>query len=180
MLSNGSSFHVYYSHKSQFDGEVEVCNLDVDDISSYGPETITLNTTSDAPYYYYIYRYAGSGTVASSEAQVKLYQGETLVATFNVPTDQGSGDYWNVFAVINGELVFRNTITSALDTSYAISTTSLLSDNLLAEDFLVEESDTVKSATSEDRNLDTMLDTEKSDTSSRFEVVTPEVGEWLH
>lgn len=159
-LSSGSSFHVYYGHKSQYDGEVEVCNLDVDDISSYGPETITLNITTDAPYYYYIYRYAGSGMVASSGAQVKLYQGETSVATFNVPIDQGSGDYWNVFAIVNGELVLRNTITSAADTSYAISAKSLLSDNLLDEDFLVEESDTAKPATSEDRNPDTMLDTE--------------------
>lgn len=60
-LSSGSSFHVYYSHKSQYDGAIEVCNLDYDDTTSYGPETITLNATTSKPYYY-IYRYAGSGT----------------------------------------------------------------------------------------------------------------------
>lgn len=123
-LSSGTSFHVYYGHESQYDGDVEVCNLDVDDTTSYGPETITLNTVSDNPYYYYIYRFAGSGTVASSGAQIKVYQGENLVATFNVPTDQGTGDYWNVFAIVDGELIVKNTITSSKDTSYATATES--------------------------------------------------------
>lgn len=134
-LSGGSPFHVYYGHKSQYDGDIEVCNLDVDDTSSYGPETITLNTTVDTPYYYYIYRYAGSGTVASSEAQIKLYQGENLIATYNVPTDQGSGDYWNVFAIVNGELVIKNTITNSADVSYAsVSTRDATFSSLSLED----------------------------------------------
>lgn len=122
-LTNGNSFHVYYSHKSQYDGSVEVCNLDHDDTTSYGPETITLNCTNDKPYYYYIYRYSGSGTVASSGAQINVYQGETLVKTFNVPTDLGSGDCWNVFAIVDGQMVIRNTMTSRAETTYANATT---------------------------------------------------------
>lgn len=139
-LSNGNAFHVYYNLKSQYDGDVEVCNLDVDDTTSYGPETITLNATTSNPYYYYIYRYAGSGTVATSEAKIKVYQGENLVATFNVPNDQGSGDYWNVFAIVNGELVIKNTITSNADVSYAsVSTRSAISSmSLSLEDEILD------------------------------------------
>ncbi|MGN0394945.1 MAG: carboxypeptidase regulatory-like domain-containing protein, partial [Coprococcus sp.] len=118
-LSDGANFHVYYNHKSQYDGNIEVCNLDVDDVTSYGPETITLNPTTDDAYYYYIYRYAGSGTVASSAAQIKVYQGETLLRKFNVPTDLGDSDYWNVFAIKNGSIIIQNTITDYADTSYA-------------------------------------------------------------
>lgn len=118
-LSSGDAFHVYYRHKSQSDGAQEICNLDVDDTSSYGPETVTLKAAEGTAYYYYIHRYAGSGTVASSEAQVKVYQGDALAATFNVPTDQGSGDYWNVFAIVDGQLMVRGTMTSAPETSYA-------------------------------------------------------------
>lgn len=118
-LSNGGKFHVFYGSKSAFDGEVEVCNLDVDDVTSYGPETITLNATNSTPYYYYIHRFAGSGSIATSSAKIMLYQGENLVATFNVPTDLGSDDYWNVFAISNGELVIKNTMTSSPDTFYA-------------------------------------------------------------
>ncbi len=118
-LSDGNNFHVYYSHKSQMDGSVEVCNLDYDDTSSYGPEHITLKANTSSPYYYYIYRYAGSGTVASSGAKVTVHQGNTLIAEFNVPTDLGSADYWNVFAIKDGELIINNTITSSANTSYA-------------------------------------------------------------
>lgn len=118
-LNNGSSFHVYYRHKSQYDGDFEVCNLDVDDTTSYGPETITLSPTTTTPYYYYIYRYSGSGSISTSGAQIKLYSGDTLVETFNAPTDQGTADYWNVFAIVNGEIVVSNTITSSANTSYA-------------------------------------------------------------
>lgn len=118
-LSNGSSFHVYYSHKSQYDGNIEVCNLDYDDTTSYGPEHITLNTTNNTPYYYYIYKFAGNGTVGSSGAKVTIEQGNTLIAEFNVPTDLGSADYWNVFAIKNGELIINNTITSSPNLGYA-------------------------------------------------------------
>lgn len=117
-LGNGNGFHVYFSDKSEYDGSTEVCNLDIDDTSGYGPETITLNTTTDNPYYYYVYKYAGSGSIATSGAQVKVYQGDRLVATFNAPTDQGNGAYWNVFAIENGRMIVKNTIASSPDTTY--------------------------------------------------------------
>lgn len=118
-LTNGNSFHVYFPYKSQYDGDLEVCNLDIDDTTSYGPETITLNVNNDTPYYYYIYRFAGSGTVASSGAQVKVYHGSDVIRSFNVPTGLGDGDYWNVFAIVDGQLKVQNTITDNADISYA-------------------------------------------------------------
>lgn len=118
-LSSGDSFHTYYSYKSQYDGETEVCNLDLDDTDGNGPETITLKPTTTEPYYYYIYRYAGDGTVATSGAHIEVYNGESCIRTFDVPTDQGDGDYWNVFAIVNGTLVVNNTITDEANISYA-------------------------------------------------------------
>ena len=118
-LSDGNPFHVYYNHKSQYDCENEICNLDVDDVTGFGPETVTLTPNVAEPYYYYVYRYSGAGSIATSGAQVKLYSGDTLVRTFNAPTDQGTADYWNIFAIVDGELVVSNTITSYADTSYA-------------------------------------------------------------
>lgn len=41
-LSTGERFHVYYSDMSAFDNGETVATLDLDDTSSYGPETITL------------------------------------------------------------------------------------------------------------------------------------------
>lgn len=117
-LSNGNSFHVYYADKYVYDRNNEICNLDVDDTSSYGPETITLKTTTDSPYYYYIHRYAGSGSISTSGAQVKVYQGNRLVASFNAPTDQGEADYWNVFAINNGRIIVKNTVTGSPNIIY--------------------------------------------------------------
>ena len=58
-LSNGNSFHVYFDHRNAYDEDVVICNLDYDDTDSYGPEHITLSPSSDKPYYYYVYKYAG-------------------------------------------------------------------------------------------------------------------------
>ena len=142
-LSNGSSYHVYFNHKSQRDNGVELCNLDVDDITSYGPETITLTTEYGSPVYYYVHLYAGYGTLGTSEAQVRVYQGESQVAVFNVPTNQGNGRYWNVFAITGGELTVRNTITSEPEATYAGTGTARVpgSSDVHASDLYISADD---------------------------------------
>lgn len=117
-MSDGRSFHVYYRQMTQREGDRVLCALDIDDTSSYGPETITLTPTGGGPFYYYVFRYSGSGTVASSEALVRVYQGSRLIASYPVPTGQGGGDYWNVFALSDGQIVTKNTIGDSPDLSY--------------------------------------------------------------
>ena len=56
------------------------------------------------------------------------------MGTFNVPTDQGNGDYWNVFAIVNGKFVVKDTITSDADINYASVSTNALPANFAAED----------------------------------------------
>lgn len=119
-LTSGDEFHVYFSNKEMRDGDLPLCELDVDDRFSYGPETITLNVTTETPYYYYVYRYAGRGTLSSSDAKVTVYKRGKNIGTFNVPTNQGGGDYWNVFAIVNGELIVKNTISDEANLNYAL------------------------------------------------------------
>lgn len=167
--SDNTSFHVYFSRKNAYDGDVRICNLDVDDTSSYGPETVTLKTNTANPYYYYVHRWAGEGDLAVSGAQVKVYQGDALIASFNVPTDQGSGRYWNVFAIVNGQLVINNTVSDSTNTSYAggsaVSTMTLMS----AGKAVVEE--TVTEETVETPVEETTVETPVEETT----VETPEV-----
>lgn len=66
----------------------------------------------------------GAGSLATSEAQIKIYQGESLVGKFNVPTDLGNNRYWNVFAIVDGQIIVKNTITSSPDVSYIPDTKS--------------------------------------------------------
>ncbi len=117
--SGGYSFHVYFSDKSHREGDTEVCNLDYDDTSSYGPEHITLVPTTADAYYYYVYQYSSSGTLAASEARVTVECDNRVIASFNVPTDQGNGRYWNIFAIKDGELIIENTVTDSVDVYYA-------------------------------------------------------------
>lgn len=114
--SSGGSFHVYYPSSSMnaYDGDTLVANLDIDDTSSYGPETITLTPTTTGTYKYYVHRYAGSGSISTSGAQVKLYKGNTLIGTYNAPTDQGTGIYWTVFEITNGTVKNINKIAGSV------------------------------------------------------------------
>ena len=110
--------HTYYHHKQSYIRGELICALDVDDTSSYGPETITLQADEEGIFYYFVHHYAGSGSIASSLARVCVYQGEHLVAEFHAPTNQGDGEYWNVFVIVNGLLYSRNTITDTADLDF--------------------------------------------------------------
>ena len=117
--SNGQTFHVYYRNMNGNDGGVRVCSLDCDDTTSYGPEHITLNLTTGDPYYYYVYLYAGEGTLSGSGAKVTIHRGNVQLREFNVPANGGNGRYWNVFAIQDGNIVIRDTITEEADLGYA-------------------------------------------------------------
>lgn len=116
---DGGNFHVYFGHKDEYENGDLLCSLDYDYTRSYGPEHITLNTTADTPYYYYIHHFAGSGAIVTSGAKITVERNNVLIAEFNVPTDLSRDIYWNVFAIKDGEIVISNTITSSPDISYA-------------------------------------------------------------
>lgn len=118
--AEGKQFHVTFgTGGAPGPAGTYICNLDVDDTNGLGPETMTLDPQSGATYYYYVQQYSEDGTLASSLATVRVYHGSALAATFHVPTDQGSGAVWNVFAVKDGVLVPRRTVTSRPDLTYA-------------------------------------------------------------
>lgn len=112
ITSSGSSFHVYFIDKDAWDGTVNVANLDVDDTTSYGPETITLTPTTSEKYTYYIYDFTGDSNypISTSGATIEVYNGSRLLRTFSAPTDQGSGRYWTVFEITNGRLTPINVV----------------------------------------------------------------------
>lgn len=114
--SNGT-FNVYYSDKVyRYDG-VEMANLDVDDTSSYGPETITILENIYGTYTYAVHNYSNrsssnSTALSFSGAVVRVFVGSVQVAEYNVPTDQ-VGTYWTVFEIAgNGRILPINTISN--------------------------------------------------------------------
>lgn len=111
------TFNVYYSDKVyRYDG-VEMANLDVDDTSSYGPETITILENIYGTYTYAVHNYSNRNSSSStalsfSGAVVRVFVGSVQIAEYNVPTDQ-VGTYWTVFEIAgNGRILPINTISN--------------------------------------------------------------------
>ncbi len=102
-----STNHIWYGN-----GDDEFSSyLDVDDTSSYGPETVTIRQFSASNYYKYCvvdftncsaanYR---SKEMSNSMACVNVYASEGLIASYYVPTEQ-EGVIWEVFEIRNGHI----------------------------------------------------------------------------
>ena len=93
-----SNDHIYYRRMTGSGS-----NLDVDDTTSYGPETITIPDISvySGKVMYSVHDYTNRDSDTSSEmsnsgAVVKVYKGGTLLETFYIPAGV-AGMVWNVF-----------------------------------------------------------------------------------
>ena len=79
--SGGRNVNVMWQNKRSYDenGNV-IAELDVDDTTSFGPETTTIHDVGGS-YEYYIHKFAGDGTVGSSGAVVKIYNNGRVSVT---------------------------------------------------------------------------------------------------
>ena len=114
----GSDIHVYFG---DMDPSPNYANLDVDDTSSYGPETTTVtNFDGLSSIRYAVHDYTNRGSTSStalsySNAVVRLFKGSQLLRTFQVPTGYG-GTEWDMFELdSNGRITTINTMTYADD-----------------------------------------------------------------
>mgnify|MGYP003937719785 CR=1 FL=1 len=96
-LVTPSSLHIYYANSSPSGAGAY---LDVDDTTSYGPETITITDQESGTYGYYVYNFSNTPEITTSGAVVRIYDEGGLVETVSIPTT-GSGFFWNV-ATLNG------------------------------------------------------------------------------
>jgi len=101
---------VYYGDMS----EPPYASLDVDDISSYGPETITISQLSyTGDHEYWVHNYSTTPNMTTSGATVKVYKGATLVKTYTIPANtEDSSHYWHVFDIGPGGITTVNELHS--------------------------------------------------------------------
>jgi hypothetical protein len=92
----GSSYHVYYHNKCQTLSNPPYVMLDLDDTSSYGPETVWFERIYPGTYTYAVNQYSWDGSLITSGATLTVIGRNGVIATFNVPT-VGSGSWWTVF-----------------------------------------------------------------------------------
>jgi hypothetical protein len=111
-LGDESYYHIVFYDKGTLAGP-PYAELDVDDVTSFGPETITLLPNYDGLYTYAVYEWTGDGTLATSSAVVQIYAGNNLTHVLNVPTGACGENWWWYVGQLNattGEFTLVNTL----------------------------------------------------------------------
>ena len=108
-----SGIHVSYQSKEAFVNSYKVVNLDVDDTTSYGPETTTITQQLPGKFTFYVQDFTNrmlntSTALANSGAIVTVYIGNQQPTVFHVPNQ--SGTLWEVFSLENGVILPSNTM----------------------------------------------------------------------
>jgi PKD repeat protein len=111
-LIEGTAYHIYYQNQGSSTSPPYVI-LDIDDVSSFGPETTTIYDLFTGDYHYYIYNYSQSPAITTSNAVVQIFNENGLIQTLQVPTT-GDGMYWDICTLngSNGNISVINQITS--------------------------------------------------------------------
>jgi hypothetical protein len=124
----GSRFHIYFGNMGYIQSGVKYAALDLDDTSSYGPETTTIYSQLQGVYRFSVHDYTNAGSTTStalsnSGAQVRVYRGNSLVSTFNVPANTG-GTLWKVFELSGDTITPVNTMSYVSDETSIQSTSA--------------------------------------------------------
>ena len=116
-LPDETRFHMYYPYTPTWGGSSpwpEYVKLDLDDITSYGPETTTIYQQIPGVYRFSVHDFTNRGSsystaLSNSGAQVRVYRGNNIIVTFNVPANQ-EGTLWTVFEMDGDTIIPINTM----------------------------------------------------------------------
>lgn len=117
---NGQRYHVYYARRGASDA-APFAFLDVDDTTSFGPETITITQPVAGSYAYSVYNFSGSPDLSTSQARVRLFGTSGRIREWMVP-QTGAGRWWNVFT-LDGDTGFVTSIDALADAPTGFVTT---------------------------------------------------------
>lgn len=98
----GEHFHVCFWNTGTLT-TAPYAELDIDDMYSFGPETVTLLPEYEGQYVYAVHEWTGEGTLATSDAVVQIYAGNNLIRVLNVPTTTCGENYWWHVGTLNAE-----------------------------------------------------------------------------
>lgn len=105
----GDYYHVYFAHRGS-ESSPPYAYLDVDEVSGYGPETITITQLYE-DCKYAVYNYSEDPDIKTSGAEVRIYSGSSHLGAYSIPTS-GDGLWWYVFDLSGtGVITTRNYLT---------------------------------------------------------------------
>jgi uncharacterized protein YfaP (DUF2135 family) len=117
-------FHVYFASSSP----VPFANLDRDDTTSFGPETVTLEPRHNGIYRYSVHNYSqrnnladAPGGIFNSPARVQVYSSQGLVNTFTAPQPPAGtqANTWRVFEMTrNGTQISITPVNTYVNADY--------------------------------------------------------------
>ncbi len=112
---DGTAYHVYYASPGASE-TAPFAWLDVDDVTSWGPEATTIKTLYTGTYTFAVYDYSGNGLLSTSGAHVEVFNGRTRQGGYDVPATGGDQPHWwwTVGTVDGdtGEFTLVNTLTA--------------------------------------------------------------------
>jgi hypothetical protein len=125
--------HVAYFQKvSSYD-----VNLDVDDTSAYGPETLTINTFHNDFYYLYsIHDFSNQGGLCmwnyNNGTKINIFENNKLYS-IQPNVNKAEASWWDVFVIHNRTIYLANNIisNSVRDTSSGVSFTKENASNII-------------------------------------------------
>ena len=99
--SDPERFHLFFLCAGNFSPFPDDFTLDLDDVTSFGPETITLRRRLEGIYRYSVHDFTNSffdesTALSNSGAQVRVFIEGSEPLTFNIPPDM-PGTVWTVF-----------------------------------------------------------------------------------
>jgi len=97
-LPNQNQSHVYYISERR--GSLDLfpfSRIDVDAKEGNGPETITIGKLYEGIYTYSVNQFSSDSSLGDSNAVVRVYSGDSLIHTFEVP--KGEGRWWRVLTI---------------------------------------------------------------------------------
>lgn len=97
---SGGQFHIYYSSRTALVNGITMY-LDVDDVTSYGPEVVTIpRFPLPGTYSYYLHNYSGSPSMYESPTRIALFTALVEYVYFiDEPEPTASDDCWHVFDI---------------------------------------------------------------------------------
>ncbi|MFN8549045.1 MAG: choice-of-anchor D domain-containing protein [Candidatus Eisenbacteria bacterium] len=98
-LADGIRYHVFYGAPGE-SGELPFATLDQDDQDGFGPEQITIHQTwpENGEYAIAVDHFVGDGSLAQSQALLRVTSGDGAVRDFLVPTNDDRPNLWWDFA----------------------------------------------------------------------------------
>lgn len=108
-------FHIFYHEQSFYYNNILYAALDHDVADGYGPETITIYQQTAGTYRYSVHDHSNmfsdtSSELSASNARVRVYYGDQLINTFNVPGNT-PGTLWTVFELDGQDITPINEMT---------------------------------------------------------------------